>query len=506
MTTHGVEPLFGGATGPALGDPTVIGALVGAVVGLCVGAAAVLFIEGRRSARLGVEAKLAQGRLLDAQTAQKDLASQLQQVTDAFNQLTRDHARTRADLEHLAAREAERKVQREEDREGLLGAFAQLSTDALRTNAEQFLTLADARLKEASQVASGDLGRRQDAIAQLLVPLRDVLSRYESGLREMELDRKGAYSGLNEQVKQLAGAQEQLKKETHNLVSALKAPQTRGRWGEMQLRRVVEMAGMLAHCDFEEQVTKTGDEGRVRPDLVVHLPGGAQVVVDAKVPLDAYLKAVESEDEAERKGHLVAHARQLRAHIDQLSQREYWRQFDPSPDFVVAFVPGDPLLEAAFQHDGELIEHAIAKRVLITTPTTLIALLSTFARGWRDEALAENARLVRELGTEIYERLRVMSGHFAKMHRSLTTTVESFNDVVGSLESRVLVTARRFSDLSVVAHDAKDIVELYPVTSTPRVLQATELSQGATGTTAGHRPILVQRTAPDELPGVSEGS
>jgi len=277
----------------------------------------------------------------------------------------------------------------------------------------------------------------------------------------------------------------------------------------MQLRRVVEMAGMVAHCDFDEQVTATGEDGRLRPDLVVHLPGGAHVVVDAKVPLDAFLRANEAEDEVTRHAQLVAHARQLRTHIDQLSKREYWRQFDPSPDYVVAFVPGDPLLDAAFEHDGTLLEHAIASRVLITTPTSLIALLRTFAQGWRDEAMAENARVVKDLGTELYDRLRVLGGHFAKMHRSLTSTVEAYNDAVGSLESRVLVTARRFPDLSVVGHDAQEVAELRPVSSTPRMTQAPELAPPPDDILEpkGIRPVLdvVPGTVEeDELPGMSE--
>jgi DNA recombination protein RmuC len=486
-----------------------VGLLIGVVVGLCAGLAIGLLLRSRHSGVTVAEARLAQGRLADSQTALGRVSQQFEQATGALGQIQADNARLSAELDQARRSAAERLRAWEEDRDRLVGTFAQLSSEALRSNSEQFLTLADSRLKEAQEVARGDLGQRQEAISQLLVPVKDLLNRYETGLRQMELDRKGAYSGLSEQVKQLTSSQDQLKKETHNLVTALRAPQTRGRWGEMQLRRVVEMAGMVAHCDFDEQVTTTSEDGRQRPDLVVHLPGGAHVVVDAKVPLDAFLRATEADDEPTRQTHLVAHARQLRTHIDQLSKREYWRQFDPSPDLVVAFVPGDSLFMAACEADAGLIEYAISKQVLIATPLTLIGLLRTFAQGWRDEAMAENARIVKDLGSDLYDRLRVLGGHFAKMHRSLTSTVEAFNEAVGSLESRVLVTARRFPDLAVVGHDAKEVAELHPVTSTPRIPQAPELviGFGEGGDEPGPRPVLeaVSGTGgEDELPGISD--
>jgi len=486
-----------------------VGLLIGLLIGVCAGIAIGLVLRSRRDAIATTEARFAQARLVDAEGALARAHGQCEQLNAAVSQVQTDNARLCAELDQARRAAAERAKAWEEDRDRLVGTFAQLSTDALRSNSEQFLTIAETRLKEAQEAARGELGRRQDAISSLLTPLKDLLGRYETGLRQMELERKGAYSGLSEQVKQLVSSQDQLKKETQSLVTALRAPQTRGRWGEMQLRRVVEMAGMIEHCDFDVQVTSTGEDGRLRPDLVVHLPGGAHVVVDAKVPLDAFLRANEAEDDATRQTQLAAHARQLRTHIDQLSKREYWRAFDPSPDYVVAFVPGDALLHVAFEHDGTLIEHAVASRVLIATPTTLIALLRNFAQGWRDEAMAENARLVKDLGTELYDRLRVLGGHFAKMHRSLTSTVEAYNDAVGSLESRVLVTARRFPELSVVGHDAKEVAELHPVTSTPRMTQAPELAHRADelARASGPRPVLdvVPATVEEEeLPGMSD--
>ncbi len=276
-------------------------------------------------------------------------------------------------------------------------------------------------------------------------------------------------------------------------------------WGEMQLRRVVEMAGMVEHCDFNEQVTTTTEDGRLRPDMVVHLPGGGHIVVDAKAPLDAFLRAMDAEDETTRRSCLVAHARQVRTHVDQLAKREYWTQFDPSPDFVVAFIAGESLYTTVCEQDPELFEYAIAKRVLIATPTSLIGLLRIFAQGWRNEGLAENAQKVRDLATELYERLRVLGGHFAKMHRSLTSTVEAFNDAVGSLESRVLVTARRFPELSVVGHDAKEITELRPVNAAPRMPQAPELVDPDRESPVG-RPqldVVSGGVEESELPGIS---
>jgi DNA recombination protein RmuC len=364
---------------------------------------------------------------------------------------------------------------RDETERKLAGTFAELSGKALEQNADQFLHLAEARLRAGQEAAKGDLALREAAIAKLLGPLQDTLARYEQGLRQLEQDRVGAYEGLSAQVRQIGVSHGELQRETRSLVTALRAPHTRGRWGEMQLRRVVEVAGMVEHCDFDEQVTTDTQDGRLRPDVVVHLPGGAQVVVDAKVPLDAFLRAAECEDENQRRIELSAHARQLRTHIDHLAKKQYWNQFDPSPEFVVAFIPGDPLLAGACESDPSIVEYAMASHVLLATPTTLIALLKTVAYTWQQEQMAESARDVKKLGAELYERLRVLGGHFGKMHRSLTSTVEAFNEAVGSLESRVLVTARRFPEMGVVGAGAEELPESKPVTAIPRSTQAPEL-------------------------------
>ncbi|MDE3087207.1 MAG: DNA recombination protein RmuC, partial [Acidobacteriota bacterium] len=374
---------------------------------------------------------------------------------------------------------AERQASWEETRRQLAGEFAALSAKALEHNTSQFLELADARLQATRQEATGELEQRRQAIEQLLTPLRDQLGRYEQGLRLLELERQKAYTGLAEAVRHLSDSQDRLQAETRNLVTALRAPATRGRWGEMQLRRVVEMAGMLEHCDFDEQVSATGDEGRIRPDMVVHLPGARSVVVDAKVPLQAFLEAVEATDEEQRRTHLVAHARQLRAHVDALAKKGYWQQFDRSPEFVVAFVPGDPLLAAAFEHDPTLLEHAMSSHVVLATPTNLIALLRTVAASWQQEAVAENAREVQRIGRDLYKRLCTFGDHLARTGRGLAGAVDAYNKAVGSLERSVLPQARRFQDLGVVGSGEKELGELDELETAVRRPEAPELGAGA---------------------------
>ena len=385
----------------------------------------------------------------------------------------------------------------------LTGAFATLSQEALAKNNEQFLALADTRFGQARAAAQGDLAQRQQAIEELLSPLSETLTRYERGIQQIEAERKGAYASLAERVTALHQGHERLEKETRNLVTALRSPHTRGRWGEMTLRRAVEAAGMLEHCDFEQQKTVAGEDGYVRPDMVVRLPGGGQVVIDSKVPLEAFLHYTEADEDDARRSFLERHAKQLRTHVEQLARKEYWKQFECSPEFVVAFIPGESLRAAALDADPTLQEYALDKRVILATPNTLVAALRTIALSWQQETLAENAREVRDLGAELYERLRTWTGHMQALQKSLSSSVDAYNRAVGSLESRVLVTARKFPSLGVVGGERAGIAELSSIESAPRHLQAVEPEDDRPdGDDAGE--ILEQNILP--LPDGTSGS
>jgi len=448
--------------------------VIGVVLGLLAGVALGLMWHLLRHSALQAEARTAQARLADAHASATRLAAQLEAANAAGASAETARAVAVSELDLLRQSAEELRARAHDERQRMVGTFAELSAEALQKNNEQFLALAETKLGQAHTAAQGDLSQRHQAIAQLLGPLSETLARYEAGLQKIEVDRKGAYEGLTEKVAQLHQGHEQLQKETRNLVTALRSPQTRGRWGEMQLRRVVEMAGMISHCDFDEQVSTNTEDGRLRPDMIVHMAGGGEIVVDAKVPLDAFLRLIDADDDSSRAAFQASHARQLRAHVDQLSKKEYWKQFAQSPQHVVAFIPGDQLLSAAYESDPTLQEHAMANGVLLTTPTMLIALLRSVAFGWRQESLAENAREVQKLGAELYERLRTMSGHMQKLQRNLTATVAAYNDAVGSLESRVLVSARRFPALG-AGFESEVIGELQSIDVAPRRLQAVEL-------------------------------
>jgi DNA recombination protein RmuC len=319
-----------------------------------------------------------------------------------------------------------------------------------------------------------DLERQRRELETSIAPLRESLDRYDKGVHELEKARSETYGALRNQLTVLADTQERLRSETANLVTALRAPAVRGRWGEIQLRRVVEAAGMLPYCDFIEQASSVLDGRTLRPDLIVRLPGAKQVVVDAKTPLAAYLAALEATDEDVRAERLRDHARQVREHVAKLSAKAYWQQFESSPDFVVLFIPGDPFFAAALDQDPGLQEDAWRQRIVLATPSTLIGLLFVVAYGWRQEKVAENARRVGELGKQLFERLGVLASHFAKVRSGLDTAVRAYNDAVGSLERSVLPSARRFPDLGVAA--VKELPELEPVQQATRVAQAPELA------------------------------
>jgi DNA recombination protein RmuC len=360
------------------------------------------------------------------------------------------------------------------DQERLVTTFRALASEALQSNNQEFLQLAATKLEGFQLQARGDLEQRRQAVEQLVAPLRESLGKVDEQVQALEASRQRAYGALSQQVKLLAESQERLRTETSSLVKALRSPAARGRWGEMQLRRAVEMAGMLAHCDFVEQPTVTGEGGRLRPDLVVRLPGGKNIVVDSKVPLEALLDAFETEDDEQRELRLQDFLRHVRDHMGKLSLKAYWQQFAPSPEFVVMFLPSESFYRYAVERDGTLLELGPSQRVILASPTTLIALLMTAAAGWRDETLAEGARQVSELGRELYERLTTMGGHVSKLGRQLERAVEAYNETVASLEARVLPSARKFPELGVAAKDELD--PLVPIERMLRPLTAAEFT------------------------------
>ena len=437
--------------------------LLGALIGWFIRASrAKAEIEAARLGS-GPELALAQQRATQLQSQLRESLQQLDESAkqkEATLEQLRDESTRRASLE--ATLNAERRGFDEklkllgEAKTALSDAFNALSANALRSNSEEFLKLA------------------QSSVA----PIKEALGKFEIKVQALEVAREGAYQGLVQQVTQLLDTGKELRSETANLVQALRSPVTRGQWGEIQLRRVVEMAGMLNYCDFVEQATVAGEGGSLRPDLIVRLPAGRTIVVDAKAPISSYIDAMAIDDDAGRKVKLQAFAKLVRDHVTALGRKSYWDQFKDTPELVVMFLPGDHFYSAALQADPSLIEFGVDQKVLIATPVNLIGLLRAIAFGWRQEAIATNAREISELGAELYKRIADLGGHWIEMGKSLGKTVEAFNKTVGTLETRVLVSARRFRELG-AAPGSLDIDIVEPVDSAPRSLKILDIGSGS---------------------------
>jgi len=448
--------------------PQIITAIVGLLIGWLLTRLAASVQLAAASERLKAEERRAGEIEVRLAHATADAERNAQDAQTFRNQLT--DLRARLDAELKAAGEKQALLERAELK--LSDTFKALSADALRSSTEQFLQLAKSSLATQTEEAKGDIEQRKVAIEALVKPVAESLGKFESRIGEIEKAREGAYSELKEQVRALGQGQLGLQRETASLVKALRQPVGRGQWGEMQLRRVVELAGMQEHCDFEVQHSTTTDEGkRLRPDLIVRLPGGKTIVVDSKTPMDGYLDALEATDDTVREDALQRHARQVRTHIQQLASKNYTAQFAHAPEFTVLFLPSESFFSAALQSDPSLIERGVDQGVILATPTTLIALLRAVAYGWRQEAIADNAREICALGRTLHERLGKLADHFSKLGRSLGNAVENYNNAIGSLETRVLTTARKFEELK-AAPEAATIANLEPVDQIPRSLQS----------------------------------
>jgi DNA recombination protein RmuC len=397
-------------------------------------------------------------------------AAELAQLQARILELTGQNAALQATLERDQAAATEKLAVLDAAREQLANAFKALSAEALHTNNQQFLELARTQLENFQVQARTDLEVRQRKIDESLKPIRESIDKFDLQVRDLEKNRAVAYQSLTDQVQLLMREQVALRGETSNLVSALRQPTVRGRWGEIQLRRVVELAGMLAHCDFREQQSIDTEEGRLRPDLIIHLPRGRTVIVDSKVPLSGYLAALEARDDATRTLNLQEHARAVKSHITALSRKGYAAEVRGSAEFVVMFLPGEVFFSAALEQDPSLIEAGVDQGVMIATPTSLIALLRAVADGWRQEEIAHNAEKISELGKEVYDRLSVMGEHWARVGKNLKQAVDGYNSAISSLESRVMVSARRLRDLD-PALDASRLEPIDPVDVTPRPLR-----------------------------------
>jgi DNA recombination protein RmuC len=464
-------------------ENTVIAVVVGIVCAASGFGIAWLWGRARSPAdeiRAGLEAQLVAARegasRLGVQAAEFEreamqLRSQLLESVQNAAQLEERTRQLQARLDE-ERRQGDEKVKLLDDaRQALENSFKSLSADALRSNNQSFLDLAKASLAEFQQGARGDLEKRQVAIDALVAPVRASLDKVDEKIAALEKSREHAYGEIRQQFTQMAEVQTQLRDETNNLVKALRQPHVRGRWGEIQLRRVVEMAGMMLHCDFVEQQSADSDDGRLRPDLIVKLPGGRQIVVDSKAPITAYMEAHEATTDELRKVKILLHAQLMRRHLEALAKKSYWEQFQPTPEVVVMFIPGEAFYSAALEADPDLLDSGFGQNVIIASPASLMALLKAASYGWRQEAIADNAREISQLGQELHGRLAVMADHLTRLGRGLGAATDSYNAAIASFESRVLVSARKFKELGATSQDA-EIIELRAVEGGVRRLQS----------------------------------
>jgi len=373
------------------------------------------------------------------------------------------------DLKAQEALEAERVAAIEQAEKSLSAAFAELARQSLQSNSEVFLSLAKQHLGQHEEKARGDMEARQKAIESLVAPVRDALQKTEKQIAEIEKDRREAYGSIRQHLVAMSTTQAALQTETRNLVNALRRPEVRGQWGELTLRRLAELAGMVEYCDFYEQENTQTAEGRLRPDMIIRMPNGRELIVDVKTPLDAYLTAVEAVEDAARQVALKRHADNVRNRVRELALKSYWSQFEKSPEFVILFIPGDQFLAAALEQQPGLLEDALHQKVILATPTSLVALLKAVAYGWRQVAMEENAKKIQALGEELHQRLAAFAGHLAKLGRQLGSSVDAYNSAVGSLERNVLPGARKFRDMGVSGR--KDIEQLEPVGAAVRKIE-----------------------------------
>ena len=379
----------------------------------------------------------------------------------------RQHA-LEAKIKNQESIQQEREIAFEAANAQLTRAFSDLANQSLKSNSETFLQLAEQNLGTQQEKAKRELSEREKAVEALVKPIREALDSSQRQIAELEKSRSEAYGSIKSQLEEMHSSQKSLKQETQNLVNALRRPEVRGRWGEITLRRLVELAGMVEHCDFQEQVHTVGEGQIIRPDMVVRMPDRRELVVDVKTPLDAYLEAVEAKDDAQRKLGLERHAKNVHTHIRMLASKAYWDQFEESPEFVILFIPGDQFLSAALNEKPDLIEYALSKQIILATPTSLVALLKAVAYGWRQLSLAENAREIRTLAEDLYGRLASFVGHMNTMGRQLARSVEHYNKAVGSLERSVLPGARKFVELGV--HEKKEMEKLETLDPVPRTM------------------------------------